>query len=187
MNSDLQFYHHILILIWEFQCWSEVSCVLWWLKVISQNISQLQILQIFVDYSIFFNVGREQKQEAHTKLNLKSCCCNLIQTCKFKYNLNLNVWIKCSRMVRHFHFGEANRWTSTEAKQCTAVHNVFQLTSDRSLKLLYCSLPSHQTSLTRTLIWTRRISWSLTGHCLDLQQQTLKFGLTLTSLKTEVT
>lgn len=36
MNSDLQFYHHILILISEFQYWAKVSSQL---KVISQNIS----------------------------------------------------------------------------------------------------------------------------------------------------
>lgn len=66
MNSDLQFYHPILILIGEFRYWAEVSS---WLKVISQNISPLQILHIFFRglQSILWQDG-ERKREDEIKL-----------------------------------------------------------------------------------------------------------------------
>lgn len=66
MNSDLQFYHHILILIGEFRYWAEVSS---WLKVISQNISPLHILHFFFRglQSILWQDG-ERKREDEIKL-----------------------------------------------------------------------------------------------------------------------
>lgn len=66
MNSDLQFYHHILILIGEFRYWAEVSSRL---KVISQNLSLLQILHVFFRglQSILWQDG-ERKREDEIKL-----------------------------------------------------------------------------------------------------------------------
>lgn len=63
MNSDLQFYRHILILISGFQYKAEVSYRSW-LKVISQNISLVHILQIFfVDYITFIGGTKSKKEE----------------------------------------------------------------------------------------------------------------------------
>lgn len=60
MNSDLQFYRHILILISGFQYKVEVSYRSW-LKVISQNISLVQILQILGGLHYFHWRNQEQK------------------------------------------------------------------------------------------------------------------------------
>lgn len=70
MNSDLQFYHHILILISEFQHRAEVSYTLSRPKVISQNISPPQILHILVDHSTFF--GGAESEEPEDEIILRS-------------------------------------------------------------------------------------------------------------------